>query len=142
MTDVDEFMAWNENLRELHGKLFNKSKNFIVHGCIHYIGDLHEFMGEGLAYIVLPLNKSEDHVYRGVSFKKKPFSSDMTKRSQVITVTYKHSLKKNFLRCSCQGWNDKEKKEKGELTGVQCSHTLALKLYWKRKAFEKNMEDV
>ena len=137
--ETNEFMAWSENIRKLHGKLFTKAKNFLIHDCIHYIGDMHEFVDEGRAYIVLPLNTLETYDHKGVLFNKKPFSSDMTKRAHIITITYDKFLKINFLRCSCQGWDSKQKKKEGDLCGVQCSHTLSLKLYWKRKAFERKI---
>lgn len=136
-----EFMCWNENVRELYGDLFNKSKNFVLHNCIHYIGDMHGFELEGRAYLVLPLNPFEEYEYEGVSFKKIPYSSVMTKRAQTITVSWDKIHKVNLLHCSCQGWADKNKKGNGKVDGVQCSHTVALKLFWKRESFERGIQN-
>jgi hypothetical protein len=133
----DKIFEYVAEQRELYGSLFNKALRFLEFDCIRYIGGEHDFSGEGKAYLILPLNTQAFTLFRGVEFSKLPYKVDYNWTCYVVTVTYDKIFKHNYLHCSCQGW--KSKVDKGEHTpdGVNCSHALALKLFWKRQSFER-----
>lgn len=135
----EEVIRYSAEQRKLYGSLYLKALKFVNFKCIHYISDKHLYKGEGKAYIILPLNLNEVHNYKEHIFAKIPFNTNYNFTAYIVTVTYNKDSKMNFLHCNCQGWKDKDNKGEFEPEGVMCSHSLALKLYWKAKYFENKL---
>jgi hypothetical protein len=81
--------------------------------------------------LCLPLNKQSEINYNGKILKKIPFRTDYNSN------VYRLRKEENRWRCSCQGWKSKEDRGEGRPDGCQCSHTLALFLFFKLSKNEK-----
>lgn len=124
-------IRWSSHWEELEGEGFrSKAHEFVLHHCLKYVGNDELFKTE-YTWICLPLNTEEFVEHRERTFKKKPFSTDYN------STIYRIRQDNRRFKCSCQGWHTKEKRGEGREDGCQCSHVLALFLWFKLSKEEK-----
>jgi len=117
--------------KELKQPLRLKSKLFLEHDCVKYLGDDVEF-GNRHTFVVLPLNTDDFCVVDGRSFSKVPFSRDYNYSAYKVVKT---GL--GVFECNCQGWQNRFRRGEMLMDGCHCSHVLALFYAFKLGKFKK-----
>ena len=125
--DDDVVQHWCKHAKELKKTQLSKAIKFVKHNCIAYIGKDDEFDSK-YCFVCMPLNIEDKVMVSGIELKKKPFKHNYN------FTTYKMYKNENDIwECNCQAWQTKHRKEEDKPDGCNCSHILALLLYFKLK---------
>lgn len=128
----ENVIYWSTHFEELKGEGYAaKAHKFLLYHSIIYVGD-DEVFNSKYTWLVLPLNEDDTVEEKGKVFKKKPFTTNYN------STIYRIRNERRRLKCNCQGWHAKENKGAGREDGCQCSHVLALMLYFKLSNDEKD----